>query len=747
MPNGRLSRCVIPTRTPSEVYHNSSGEAASVTLTANTISTDTNTEMTVVVGIASTTLSAVTTMVTAAAGTFCSMTNTLYAYDYNHNNGYNNNQIGVAKTFIGMNKLPRCNICAGDSNSTDYIDANVSNVYEDPQGCTMTRINCYASAASGQCTFVYNCLGSSNCVYQQWGGNEQQNPSIWMRQLPASCNCCGYFWGGKIVGYFYNCCCSCCWAPQTRCNGTSGTWHPIKAVNVGMGVSTNAAINASQVFTNWCCCCGKIGNNKMPIVQFNGCPSCYQNDAACFGNVCNYQYCKMCACCCNCGAGYKMWNWYALDREFQCCCDDFNNNEYQCFKQKTPPQVNTFTCQCFAKISEGALLSPLWGNFYWCQGQSQGCVNFGHITTCWYAGQPACGENTWNYFGNQDMSTPDTSAYYWYYNSCKWCHPCCTNNYMVNGWNTSEGCKLSPFGFSYGMTNCSLAFYSCSTTTSSKFTYRYSFTYPDACYGRRCQGMQPCYMQQWQKLWIQATDSTGAYAVSNELPIKYWAWNCMGVTNKHGTCGCTYIMIRSADPDHCGIFTMDAHDSRVYQGPYCGCNGDASYKCGEGCFGDAGKTWYPCDNDRFTRVGDFPTAMSCDKYVNQYGTMCMSCLYRTDLCNWIILAYDATCVAPRTRGHWDAFESNDLITWTKVASPYSKKVSSILTTCVTSDYACIVDDCNCFFSSIDCSGIIDWKLSAGQYERTGIVLSDGDRIMVNNDGDVKTSFQVWGYEG
>ena len=74
-------------------------------------------------------------------------------------------------------------------------------------------------------------------------------------------------------------------------------------------------------------------------------------------------------------------------------------------------------------------------------------------------------------------------------------------------------------------------------------------------------------------------------------------------------------------------------------------------------------------------------------------------------------------------------------------------MSDILTTTVTADYACIVDDCNCFFANIDCSGLIDYKLSMNQYERTGIVLSDGDRIMVNNNGDVKTSFQVWGYEG
>ena len=84
MPNGRLAKCVIPNRTPVELYHNTSGNAASVSLFANTISTNTNTDVTVVVGIASTTLQQNTTLVTQSAGYFCSMTSFNYSYDYNN---------------------------------------------------------------------------------------------------------------------------------------------------------------------------------------------------------------------------------------------------------------------------------------------------------------------------------------------------------------------------------------------------------------------------------------------------------------------------------------------------------------------------------------------------------------------------------------------------------------------------------------------------------------------------------------
>ena len=140
-------------------------------------------------------------------------------------------------------------------------------------------------------------------------------------------------------------------------------------------------------------------------------------------------------------------------------------------------------------------------------------------------------------------------------------------------------------------------------------------------------------------------------------------------------------------------------------------------------------------------MADWPTAMACSDFLDGQQTMCSSCLYRSDLCTWNISLWNNTTLK------WTGFESSDLINWTLITDPYSKVVSDSLTTKVSSDYACIVDDCNCFFGSIDCSGIIDYKLNVGQYERTGIVLSDGDRIFVNNDADVETSFQVWGYEG
>ena len=50
-------------------------------------------------------------------------------------------------------------------------------------------------------------------------------------------------------------------------------------------------------------------------------------------------------------------------------------------------------------------------------------------------------------------------------------------------------------------------------------------------------------------------------------------------------------------------------------------------------------------------------------------------------------------------------------------------------------------------ANMDCSGLIDYCISANQYERNGIVLSNGDRVMINNNSDEKLNAQIWGYEG
>lgn len=96
---------------------------------------------------------------------------------------------------------------------------------------------------------------------------------------------------------------------------------------------------------------------------------------------------------------------------------------------------------------------------------------------------------------------------------------------------------------------------------------------------------------------------------------------------------------------------------------------------------------------------------------------------------------------------WDGFTTTDLWKWSLSTDPLVQKINNTLNRSVSDDYRCVIESCNCFFANMDCSGLLDYSVSANQYERTGVVLSNGDRVMVNNDGDIKTAVQIWGFEG
>ncbi len=105
---------------------------------------------------------------------------------------------------------------------------------------------------------------------------------------------------------------------------------------------------------------------------------------------------------------------------------------------------------------------------------------------------------------------------------------------------------------------------------------------------------------------------------------------------------------------------------------------------------------------------------------------------------------------------FDPFITSDLISWK--ASPSPGSISE--TVICDSPNNCIVEymttDCvyrisGNYDSNVCREGILDWKLSFNNYERTGVILDCGDRLFVNNieNSSIGTSFnfQVWGYEG
>ncbi len=749
MPNGRLSRCVIGGRKSADLYQNTSGNAASVSLFANAISTNTNSEMTVVVGIASTTLSQLTTVISAPVGTFCSMTSPHY---YSGNGTAES--VGSASTYIGFSVPPTeeynqpSSSCSPGVAGADHLQVASLPVYVDTYGC---RTNEQPDQAYKN-TQYYICMCENTCIYgKSYGGNEIHNPSVWMREYPAMHhNCCGgdYFWAGKIIGFFDNTCCACCWHPCSACVGNAATRYPLTARHVGMGNSANARQSALQRMINWCCCCGCIGDSSVdsgmaPITAFSGCTS--TTGCACrWGTHCAIQHCVQCAPCCCAGMGQKMWNWYTLDRGEQCCSSGASfNNGWQMYKC-------CFANACATNVDEGVIKTPQWMSWGWCCNNACGCIQDGYIIIRNTFNCRCCGCTCWYVEENLRMSSCCNEGNWMCQIAKCYCRPCIAGYMKAD--NATTQCKMSPYGFAYGMTNCSMMIWGgTGSSGGNPLCHEYLLSFPNLCYVRCCPGSGPCYLFQRYRLDIHHAPNAAGYCY--EFPVKYLAWNCFK-ENKCGTMGCTYIMIRSITDSHCGIFSLDANDMRISHGPFCGCATEVYMCCNaiceQMCFSPDGKltdgtcpAGGPTGNGaQLTKVASFPTDMASTNYSdNAKCVMCTTCLFRADFCTWTMSLWNYQSQT------WDGFQTNDLISWSKISDPYSVKINNLLTRIVSSDYACIVDDCNCYFANIDCSGIIDYKLSVNQYERTGIVLSDGDRLMVNNDADVCLSFQVWGYEG
>jgi len=97
----------------------------------------------------------------------------------------------------------------------------------------------------------------------------------------------------------------------------------------------------------------------------------------------------------------------------------------------------------------------------------------------------------------------------------------------------------------------------------------------------------------------------------------------------------------------------------------------------------------------------------------------------------------------------EVFYSTDLVTWTDAATYYGSDDYS-----ATEGVATIASNSGAVTATktrmgvLGTDGILEQDLAMVQYERTGIVLSNGDRILVRNRGTTQTAVvQVMGYEG
>ena len=97
----------------------------------------------------------------------------------------------------------------------------------------------------------------------------------------------------------------------------------------------------------------------------------------------------------------------------------------------------------------------------------------------------------------------------------------------------------------------------------------------------------------------------------------------------------------------------------------------------------------------------------------------------------------------------EVFYSTDLITWTDAATYYGDDdyTATLGVATITSNSGAVTAT-KTRIGVLGTDGILEQDLSMVQYERTGIVLSNGDRILVRNRGTTQTAVvQVMGYEG
>lgn len=236
----------------------------------------------------------------------------------------------------------------------------------------------------------------------------------------------------------------------------------------------------------------------------------------------------------------------------------------------------------------------------------------------------------------------------------------------------------------------------------------------------------------------------------------YPCWGYVFCTGNTVTCGsCTCCI--------CEILNYETFPCQMRDCTFTGvtpCFG-IRYKVEDDCFhtDNGGATWSQ-ETDLYQRgvaglgtvffrkVGNFPSVMTDYKYTQPM--MCVGCLFRSDNKLWSLPVYN------HCEYRWDTFLTCDLKQWNKQefvkCNIPADQMTTVCDCCVlnlTENYLCRCTDC--FMSGFQREGLVELCLSFNQYERTGIVLSEGDRIYVKNNDDNTTgkciNFQVWGYEG
>ena len=782
MASGRLGRCIIPARTGVELYVNSSGKEASVTIQTQVISTTANVEQTVVVGVAATILKQDTVVTTSPVGTYTSISGLNYSCWQG--------APGIS-TISGAFRTPICcNSNSGGWMEGTYQEAGSGGLrFVDPNSGNQTwsANNAYICGAKEHEGSGFRC-----CYKGMYGGNELQNPLIWLMQetdsshpggrfgFPRTCGCCNWFWGEILIGWNpgqkYGFCCP-SYAPCQAGNDD----NLLRAAHVigctgsgncnGVGVfKTDIAITTMQMYIAPCCCCGYTGANQWPVARFDS-SGCTNSTSCCGGPPCNYAFCKgkeyICChdgrWCCGQTLGF---NWYALCHSAFCCyrCTqqiqiDWTRSKCDTTGSFTSPYgnmgVNSAASQlncCYPCFTCGTIMPPQvirmgWcGNYRCCDNGADGWVDLGYWGTCNYHNSNECGVMMFRSQQNNSLCNCCcvSGGQYWYFTfKCKYMCQCACHwnrSYRARAGGEQKNYVMSPYGFDHGMTNCYWAHHKYSDTTGGGGQHYYTVGWPDPrVAGGSCKSRCSCGCYWAKNMQLNICGPSDIKMAGNEYPIKYIAWNPFD--------SYVYMAVRSANPEECGIFRIDPDKQRKFHGPHCGC--DVEYGCVSNVRSQSFwlGTWASSMKDSlldYCKISDWPACWAHSKY--KIDSFCVSCLFRNQRCNWIMDIFN------HTTAKWDSYSTSNLYQWSLVndstgTDPFKLKINNTLDLRVSDNCACIITTCNCFMSNMDCSGLIDWCISANQYERNGIVLSNGDRVMINNNSDEKLNAQIWGYEG
>ena len=629
MANGRLGFKCIPPYTSCEIYQNSSGSEASVSIGAQGLNASVNNKISVAVATTAYTLVCSqneatgtncfkdTSAITVAGagqtdphGAWIQTSTAIGGTVSTRPTSFMN--VNGTRTSIGGTALrsPAAYggseyILPGESQFNDFMD----NLTDDGTGHSMSHCNGF---------MVYDChgiqplfIGAKNfCCCCEFAGAMFINPQ---------CDCAGAAYG---YGAGQSSCCSICW--QSFGNIGSFTKKHLSVINhyaapfYADPSGTCIAVTGGEFCMKCCDGSSTVPCVQAPIVGF----TCGTSSTPGTGtDVCSFAV-RMGGCCCsgNC--------WFGFFNLLACCC---NGSTCQRISTVVSACVGTFAC-------------------------SQHCCNMD------------------------------------------------TTNLM------------SPYGVARAATfgESLFAVRTCGGAT------KYVSAYP-ACNFNQLQSC--CNCVNWEVFTIRTPHAC-------EYPIKYLAFNPNESVKK------TYFMVRSTTSSNCGIFEYKWAD---YDGPD-SCTGEIICVIPGSNQNALFERKTITDSPFVDKIADFPAAMTANKYTSPL--MCVGCLYRmSPAINpfWSITVYN------HDTSEWDRFTTTDLINWKSVAPDFRWDVSSTFSY-LTFDN-CLRTSCNNFENVVPKCGYLDFEVSANNFERTGVVISDGESVVVNNNTTESLAAQVWGYEG